>query len=159
VFDRELPRPHLRAVVVIDNGRLSMLPYVDLTRRLFAQVARRFHDITTYYFPQHDLRSRMDRASARAQPVVTEQGLLRKPETRVVIVGDAGDGPEELEWPHGASPRGAAATPAPAGTGSTPADRFPRTDLLNPIREEEWEATYGPRHPQPDRPNLPPCRT
>lgn len=142
VFDREL-RDRISVVLLIDNGGSSMLPFVDLTRRLFAKLHDRFHDITTYYF-HNTIYDRVWRDIRRTEPVPTEEFLLRKPETRVVIVGDAAMAPEELEWPHGAISMWGHGDPRPSRHWlQRIAERFPRTVWLNPIRQEEWPQTYG----------------
>lgn len=142
VFNRE-QRDRISVVLMIDNGGSSMVPYVDLTRRLFAKLHDRFHDITTYYF-HNTIYDRVWKDIRRTQPVSVEELLLRKPETRVVIVGDAAMAPEELEWPHGAISMWGSSDPRPSRYWlQRISERFPRTVWLNPIRHEEWDQTYG----------------
>ena len=142
VFGREL-RDRISVVLFIDNGGSSMLPYVDVTRRLFGKLHDRFHDISTYYF-HHTVYDRVWTDVRRTQPVLMEQILLRKPETRVVLVGDAAMAPEELEWPHGAISTWGSSDPRPSRYWlQRIAERFPRTVWLNPIRREDWDRTYG----------------
>jgi uncharacterized protein with von Willebrand factor type A (vWA) domain len=69
---------------------------------------------------------------------------MRRPEVRVVIIGDATMAPEELDSWGGAisSYSGRKQKPSIYWLGRI-AERFPHTCWLNPIRQEQWESVYG----------------
>jgi hypothetical protein len=94
VFERDL-RDKISLILLIDNGGYSMAPFVEITRMLFGKLHERFEDLQTYYF-HNTIYDRVwtDFRRLRAHP--TEQILLRRPDTRIVIVGDATMAPEEL---------------------------------------------------------------
>lgn len=142
VFERDL-RDKISLILLIDNGGYSMTPFVDITRLLFAKLHERFEDIQTYFF-HNTLYEKVwvDYRRMRAYPM--EELLLRRPEVRVVILGDATMAPEELEsWGGAISYSGAQAHhPSTYWLGRIK-DRFPHTCWLNPIPREYWGNTYG----------------
>lgn len=141
IFRRAL-RDRIEVVLLIDNGGSSMLPYVHLTRLLFAKVRDRFKRCTTLFFhntiygsvfkdPRHDER------------LPTTELLKRSPDTRLLILGDAEMAPEELTYP-----RGAISFYADDGEPSLRwlerlRDRFRHSVWLNPTPRESWPQTYG----------------
>jgi uncharacterized protein with von Willebrand factor type A (vWA) domain len=49
VFSREL-RDRLKLVVLLDNGGYSMMPYVELVRRVFARIQAQFKELATTFW-------------------------------------------------------------------------------------------------------------
>jgi uncharacterized protein with von Willebrand factor type A (vWA) domain len=142
VFERDL-RDKISVVLMIDNGGYSMTPFTELTQLLFSKLHDRFEDLQTYYF-HNTIYEKVWSDFRRLRAVPLEQILLRKPEVRLVIVGDATMAPEELEsWGGSITSYG--------GRNQKPSiywlgrlrERFPHAVWLNPIQREHWEGTYG----------------
>lgn len=142
VFERDL-RDKISVVLMIDNGGYSMTPFAELTQLLFSKLHDRFEDLHTYYF-HNTVYEKVWSDFRRLRAVPLEQILLRKPEVRLVIVGDATMAPEELEsWGGSITSYG--------GRNQKPSiywlgrlrERFPHSVWLNPIQREHWEGTYG----------------
>lgn len=142
VFERDL-RDKISVVLMIDNGGYSMSPFVELVQLLFGKLHERFEDLTTYYF-HNTIYEKVYTDFRRLRAHAVEDLLLRKPEVRVVIVGDATMAPEELSsW--------GGAISSYSGRQQKPslywlqriADRFPHTVWLNPIPKEHWNTVYG----------------
>ena len=142
VFERDL-RDKISVVLLIDNGGYSMRPFIEITRLLFAKMHERFEDLETYFF-HNTLYERVWRDFMRTRPVETEQLLLRKPDTRLVIVGDATMAPEELEDRGGAIDNYNDLNRPPSTWWLQHlAQRFPRACWLNPIGREHWDSVHG----------------
>ena len=141
VFERDL-RDRISIVLLIDNGGSSMQPFVDITRLLFQKMHGRFEDLETYYFHNTIYEAvYVDPRRIRKYPM--EQILLRKPETRIIIVGDASMAPEELEWPHGQIAWGSSDPHASTWWLNRIRERFKHTCWLNPIPKDAWDHAYG----------------
>lgn len=137
-------RDRMRLVLLIDNGGESMTPFVDLTRLLFTKMRDRFENIQTFYFHNTILR-RVYADDRRTRPVETEQLLLRPPDTRVVIIGDASMGPDELVSPYGAISSFEMGDPEPSIAWLRRlAKRFRKSVWLNPIPRPYWETPNTP---------------
>lgn len=142
VFERDL-RDKISVMLFIDNGGYSMTPFIEITRLLFTKLHERFEDLTTYYF-HNTIYERVWSDFRRSKPVPMDQILMRRNETRIVILGDATMAPEELEFPGGEIYQ--------YGVGNTPpsthwlkrlSTRFPHACWLNPIPRGQWNDTYG----------------
>ena len=81
-------RDRMDLVLLIDNGGYSMDPFADVTRLLFGKMRERFADMRTYFF-HNTIYDRVYTDQRRSKPYKVEQLLLRKPDTRLVIFGDA----------------------------------------------------------------------
>lgn len=142
IFKREM-RDRIKVVLMIDNGGYSMTPYVNLTRLLFSKLHDRFEDVETYYF--HNTiyeKVWLDQRRIRAYP--TEKLLQKKPEVRVVVVGDATMAPEELASPYGSISGFDLDDARPSLYWlNRIAGRFKHTCWLNPIPKERWTGNYG----------------
>jgi len=142
VFERDL-RDRISVVLLIDNGGNSMTPYIALTTLLFSKLHERFEDLTTYYF-HNTIYEKIWVDFRRLRGIPTEQLLLRKPETRIVFIGDATMAPEELEgWGGSISYYGGRTQKPSIYWLKRIAERFPHTCWLNPIPREQWPHTYG----------------
>ena len=142
VFERDL-RDKISVVLLIDNGGYSMEPFVEITRVLFSKMHERFEDMQSLYFHNTIYESVWtDFRRLRKHP--TEQLLQRRPDTRIVILGDATMAPEELDsWGGAISAYGGRAQKPSTYWLKRIADRFPHTCWLNPIQREHWGSTYG----------------
>ncbi len=142
VFERDL-RDKISVILLIDNGGYSMTPFVQITRLLFSKLHERFEDLKTYFF-HNTIYDKVYVDFRRIREVPTEQLLLRRPDVRVVIVGDATMAPEELESHGGAIDNWYALNDPPSTHWlKRISERFPHTCWLNPIPQEHWETTYG----------------
>ena len=142
VFERDL-RDKISVVLLIDNGGYSMTPFVEITRLLFAKMHERFEDMTTLFF-HNTVYERVWWDFRRTRAFPTEQLLLRKPDTRLVIVGDATMAPEELEARGGAIDNYHDFNRPPSIVWlKRLADRFPHTCWLNPLPREQWSHAHG----------------
>lgn len=142
-FRRDL-LDRIEVVLLLDNGGSSMLPFVDLTRTLFAKVKSRFRRADTYFF-HNTVYRRVYQDSWHSRPLATEELLRRNPETRLLIVGDASMAPEELLAPGGAVSWGYDnddVEPSLRWLERLRA-RFRHSVWLNPIPKEDWPETYG----------------
>jgi uncharacterized protein len=141
VFRRDL-LDRIDVVLLIDNGGSSMLPYVSLTRLLFAKVRDRFKRCDTYFF-HNTVYGRVYKDFRRRDPLPTDVLLQRNPETRLLFVGDASMAPDELLWPRGAITWGDEDAEASVVWLRRLRDRFRHSVWLNPIPKENWRTTYG----------------
>ncbi len=142
VFERDL-RDKISVALLIDNGGNSMAPFVPLVQLLFSRLHERFEDIQTYYF-HNTIYDKIYTDARRIRSYQLEQLLLRRPEMRVVIVGDATMAPEELDSYGGAITHYGGRDQKPSSYWLNKIkDRFPHTCWLNPIDKEHWGNTYG----------------
>ena len=141
VFRRGL-LDRIEIVLLIDNGGSSMLPFVNLTRLLFAKVRDRFKRCDTYFF-HNTIYNAVYKDFRRHEPLSTDLLLQRNPETRLLIVGDASMAPEELLWPRGAISWGEEDDEPSLLWLRRLRDRFRHSVWLNPIAKEDWKAAYG----------------
>lgn len=142
VFKREL-RDKMKLMLLIDNGGYSMTPYVDLTRLLFKKLHDRFDDIETYYF-HNTIYEKVWIDQRRIRGMSTEKLMQNKPDTRLVIVGDATMAPEELVSPFGSITGFDLGDARPSIHWlQRIAERFKHTVWLNPIPRERWGGNYG----------------
>jgi len=141
VFRRDL-LDRIEVVLLIDNGGSSMLPWVSLTRLLFAKVRDRFKRADTYFF-HNTVYGRVYKDAARWDPLPVPELLKRKPDTRLLIVGDASMAPEELLYGRGAIDYLAEDDEPSLAWLQRLRDRFRHSVWLNPIPKENWRDTYG----------------
>lgn len=129
-------------VLLIDNGGSSMLPFVQLTRLLFAKVKNRFKRADTYFF-HNTVYGTVWKDPQRFVPLATQELLKRSPDTRLLFLGDAAMAPEELLLPHGAISLWTE-DPEPSLTWlQRLRDRFRHAVWLNPIPKDDWPEAYG----------------
>ncbi len=142
VFERDL-RDKISVVLLIDNGGYSMTPFIEITRLLFAKMHERFEDLQTFFF-HNTLYERIYTDFMRTRALPTEQLLLRKPEVRLVVVGDAAMAPEELEARGGAIDNYYDFNRPPSAHWLRRlSERFPHNCWLNPIAREQWARVHG----------------
>ncbi|NLN93302.1 MAG: hypothetical protein GX130_08365 [Candidatus Hydrogenedens sp.] len=142
VFERDL-RDKISVILLIDNGGYSMTPFIEITRILFAKMHERFEDLQSLFF-HNTIYEALWSDFYRTRAVETEQLLLRQPDTRVVIVGDAAMAPEELELPGGALNNYTNFnSPSSISWLNKLARRFPRICWINPIPKEHWQRAHG----------------
>lgn len=140
-FRRAL-RDRIEVVLLIDNGGSSMLPYVELTRLLFAKVRDRFKRCSTYFF-HNTIYGTVYRDPMHRERLATAELLKRNPDTRLLFVGDAEMAPEELLYPRGALTFYADDAEPSLRWLERLRDRFRHSVWLNPTPKENWPHTYG----------------
>lgn len=142
VFERDL-RDKISVVLMIDNGGYSMTPFIEITRILFSKMHERFEDLQTLFF-HNTIYESLWTDFYRSRALATEALLLRRPDTRVVIVGDAAMAPEELELPGGALDNYTNFnSPSSSSWLKKIAKRFPWCCWINPIPKEHWKRAHG----------------
>lgn len=141
VFRRDL-LDRIEVVLLIDNGGTSMLPWVNLTRLLFSKVRDRFKRADTYFF-HNTIYGKVYKDAQRWDPLLVSELLKRKPDTRLLIVGDASMAPEELVYDRGAIDYMAEDDEPSIVWLQRLRDRFRHSVWLNPIPKESWRETYG----------------
>jgi uncharacterized protein with von Willebrand factor type A (vWA) domain len=142
VFERDL-RDKISVLLLIDNGGSSMMPFVEIVQLLFEKLHERFEDMGTFYF-HNTIYDNVYRDFRRLRAYPVEQLLLRRPDVRIVMVGDATMAPEELEsWGGSISYyQGRQQKPSTYWLGRIK-DRFPHACWLNPIPRDQWDSIYG----------------
>jgi uncharacterized protein with von Willebrand factor type A (vWA) domain len=142
VFRRAL-LDRIEVVLLIDNGGSSMIPHVHLTRLLFSKVRDRIKRLSTFYF-HNTIYGSVYKDARRLVKLRTEELLKRKPETRLLILGDASMAPDELLYPRGAIYYyDADDAESSLAWLQRLRDRFRHSVWLNPIPKEDWKGTYG----------------
>jgi uncharacterized protein with von Willebrand factor type A (vWA) domain len=94
VFSREL-RDRLKLVVLLDNGGYSMMPYVELVRRVFGRIQAQFKELKYYYF-HNCVYGTVYSDPARSRPVPWDRFTGGGRERRLILIGDANMAPAEL---------------------------------------------------------------
>lgn len=141
VFRRDL-LDRIEIVLLIDNGGTSMLPWVHLTRLLFAKVKGRFKRADTYFF-HNTIYGTVWKDPQRREAISTAELLKRSQDTRVLILGDASMAPEELTYPRGAISFYAEDEEPSIVWLQRLRDRFRHSVWLNPIPKTDWGSSYG----------------
>ncbi len=100
IFKQSL-KDRLKVVLAIDNGGVSMDPYVNIVKKLFDHAQSFFKDLKVLYF-HNTIYDKLWRDPSRyKEPVKIEELLKLDPETRLIIVGDASMSPYELLYRNG----------------------------------------------------------
>lgn len=140
-FTRDL-KDKLEVLLLIDNGGSSMRPWANLTRTLFSKARNRFKKLDAYYF-HNTIYGSVFEDARRTEPVPLPKLLEKKPDTRILIVGDASMAPSELFQPFGAIDYEADDREPSIQWLERLRDRFPHVVWLNPIPKEDWPHAYG----------------
>ena len=101
IFEQSL-RDRLKVVIAIDNGGISMDPYVGIVKKLFDHAHSFFKDIKILYFHNTIYDKLWIDPERRRHPVKTDELVKYDSETRLIIVGDASMSPYELLYRNGA---------------------------------------------------------
>lgn len=141
IFRPEL-RDKIKVAILIDNGGYSMDPYAALVSLVFSKIKDRFKDLSTYYF-RNCIYGNIFSNMQRTEKMPTEKFLLKDPDTRVLIIGDASMAPEELLYRDGAIEFGVNDEEPGKVWLQRISDRFSYSVWLNPIRKSFWPEAYG----------------
>lgn len=87
----------VQVVLIIDNGGLSMTPYVQAVRKLFSKMKTRFaHDLKTYYY-HNTIYNGVYADSRRTEFVPIEKITALDKNYSIFVIGDADMAPYELQ--------------------------------------------------------------
>jgi len=140
IFKSEL-RDDINVVLLIDNGGYSMTPYARLVSLVFSKMKDRFRNLSTYYF-RNCVYGNLFLNPQRTKIYSTEKFLSKRPDTRVIIIGDAAMAPEELFSPQGSIEYGVDDSKPGYYWLERINKRFRYCVWLNPIRKGRWDR-YG----------------
>ena len=145
VFDK--PRKNTVKLLILFDSDGSMLPYTELCNRLFQSVSKsnHFKDIKVYYFHNciYDHLYTTPRCR-RGDWIDTSWALgTLDSEYKVIFVGDAAMAPSELMRPGGNSSIGLYNEEPGIEWLFKFKKRYKKAIWLNPIKEKNWEYTYG----------------
>ncbi|MDC7225364.1 MAG: hypothetical protein PQJ61_01220 [Spirochaetales bacterium] len=140
IFKQSL-KDRLKIVLAIDNGGISMDPYVNIVKKLFDHANSFFKDLSVVYFHNTIYDKVWTDPSRFRHPVRIEQLMKRDPETRLIIVGDASMSPYELLYRNGIIHVEDRADAPGLDYLKQLEKNFPHTAWLNPVPEYLWEYT------------------
>jgi uncharacterized protein len=140
VFDRSF-KDRLKVILAIDNGGWSMDPHVPTVQTLFDYARAGFKDLRIFYFHNTIYDHVWEDPARRRRPQDIDGFARLDPETRFMIVGDAGMAPYEL-----LSPDGSIYVEKRSGKISIErlkfiARNFRHSAWLNPTPVERWKYT------------------
>lgn len=141
IFKRDL-KDKISVTLLIDNGGMSMLPHVDLTRLLFDKLKDRFKELKTYYF-HNTIYTHVFEDPRHLKRLATAKLLQQSKETRLIIVGDASMSPDELVSAYGSLHFGDESALPSIHWLQQLKERFRHSVWLNPIAREHWQMSYG----------------
>ena len=119
----------LQVILLIDNGGYSMDPYIKVIQELFKKMKTRFaHDLETFYF-HNTIYDRVFEDAYRSKAITIEKFLLKDPNYRIFIIGDAAMAPYELNR-------------MSLRNYSKLVKKFKRVVWLNPEPERYWHHTF-----------------
>ncbi len=94
---KNIQHKKLQVILLIDNGGYSMDPYIRTVRELFKKMKTRFaHDLETYYY-HNTIYNNVFTDSRRRKAFPIERLLLKDPNYRIFVIGDAAMAPYELD--------------------------------------------------------------
>jgi len=145
VFNK--PRKNTVKLLVLFDSDGSMMPYAAMCNRLFQAVSKSSHfkDIKVYYFHNcvYDYLYTTPRCR-RGDWIETQWALgTLDSEYKVIFIGDAAMAPSELMRPGGNSFIGIYNEEPGIEWLTKFKKRYKKAIWLNPIRERDWDYTYG----------------
>jgi uncharacterized protein with von Willebrand factor type A (vWA) domain len=141
VFVRSL-RDRLELVLLIDNGGFSMDPFTPMVARLFQEARRSFRKLDILYF-HNTVYDVVYRDARRSSGVPMGEILARPAFTRLLFVGDASMGANELESEYGNVNYWEAQSRTSREWLELLAERFRHAAWLNPKPAATWPRTRG----------------
>lgn len=124
-YEKEKIEQKVQVILLIDNGGLSMSPYIRAVTKLFSKMKTRFaHDLKTYYF-HNTIYGGVYSDVRRRQFVPLSKILKMDVNYSVFIIGDADMAPYELST-------------TSVNNWKALKKRFPRLAWLNPMQERFW---------------------
>ena len=95
-YEREKINHKVQVILIIDNGGLSMTPYIKAVQKLFSKMKTRFaHDLKTYYY-HNTIYNGAYKDVRRTQFVPIEKIASEDKNYSIFIIGDADMAPYEL---------------------------------------------------------------
>ncbi len=124
-YEKEKIQQKMQVILIIDNGGMSMTPYVRMVRKLFSKMKRRFaHDLKTYYY-HNTIYDGLYTDERRLKFEKLSKVLQQNKNYSVFVIGDADMAPSEL-------------TPRSYNQWEELKKRFPRMVWLNPMEKRFW---------------------
>ena len=143
----EKPRKNTVKLLILFDSDGSMRPYSSLCNRLFQSVSKsnHFKDLKVYYFHNCIYEHLYKAPSCRRGDWIDTDWVLQNldSEYKVIFVGDAAMAPSELFRKKGNSFIGLYNQELGIDWLKKFDKRYKKLIWLNPIREREWEYTYG----------------
>ncbi|MBI9106532.1 MAG: hypothetical protein JEZ04_07270 [Spirochaetales bacterium] len=140
VFKQRM-KDRLKVILAIDNGGVSMDPYVGIVKRLFDHANSFFKDIRILYFHNTIYDFLWEDAARLRHPVKIEEIMRQDPETRLIIVGDASMSPYELLYRNGIIHVEDRVNAPGLFYLKQLVKSFPHTVWLNPVPNYLWQYT------------------
>ncbi|MCB1173983.1 MAG: hypothetical protein KDK39_10470 [Leptospiraceae bacterium] len=141
IFQRPLRENH-ELILLIDNGGSSMLPWAELTQKLFGRIHRRFQHSHTYFF-HNTIYERVYLDARRTRQIALERILTQHQDPMVIIIGDASMNPYELGAPWGASDPRNACPQSSIFYLERLRRRLRHSVWLNPIPKRSWDTNQA----------------
>lgn len=140
IFKQSL-KDRLKVIIAIDNGGISMDPYVGIVKKLFDHAHSFFKELKILYF-HNTIYDKLWEDPARCKhPVKIEELLKQDSETRLIIVGDASMSPYELLYRNGIIHTEDRANAPGLFYLKELEKSFSHTVWLNPVQECLWQYT------------------
>jgi len=140
IFKQRL-KDRLKVILAIDNGGVSMDPYVGIVKKLFDHANSFFKDIKVYYFHNTIYDKLWEDPARYKHPVKIEELMRQDPETRLIIVGDASMSPYELLYRNGIIHVEDRTNAPGLSYLKQLVKTFPHTIWLNPVPNYLWQYT------------------
>jgi hypothetical protein len=134
-------KDRLKVIIAIDNGGVSMDPYVDVVKRLFDHANSFFKDLKILYFHNTIYDKLWEDPARYKHPVKIEELLKKDPEIRLIIVGDASMSPYELLYRNGIIHTEDRANAPGLFYLKQLVKSLPHTVWLNPVPDYLWQYT------------------
>ncbi len=127
-YEKEKINQKIQVILLIDNGGLSMTPYIKMVTKLFSKMKKRFaHDLKTYYY-HNTIYGGVYEDVRRKKFIPIDQLLKNDKNYSIFVIGDADMGPYEL-------------SPTSIECWERLKKRFARMIWLNPMKERLWQVS------------------
>ncbi len=137
VFDRSL-RDRLHVILAVDNGGMSMDPFVATVQVLFNYARAQFKELRTFFFHNSIYGRVWEDPQRWHKPFATEDFARLDRETRLILVGDASMAGWELNGHHGSIHYEERSGMPSSRRLQMLADTFPHAVWLNPVPADHW---------------------
>lgn len=135
-------RDKLEVVLLIDNGGFSMDPFTDVVAKLFREARKSFKSLDIHYF-HNTVYEHVYKDVRRTVALPMAELLARDAATRVILLGDASMGADELESDYGNINYWDQQTRSSRACLGDLVRRFPHCVWLNPKMKATWPHTRG----------------
>ncbi len=127
-YEKEKINNKVQVILIIDNGGLSMTPYIKAVQKLFSKMKTRFaHDLKTYYY-HNTIYHGAYKDVRRTQFVSIDKIASENKNYSVFVIGDADMAPYELGK-------------TSIETWEVLTKKYKRIAWMNPMAERYWHAS------------------